>query len=58
MVKIIDPTNKHEYALNPRTKEVFDYADYKRALETGEDLSRVGILEQGRSGKEEINFDR
>ena len=58
MVKIIDPTSKHEYALNPRTKEVFDYADYKRALETGEDLTRVGILEQGRSGKEEINFDR
>lgn len=57
MVKIIDPTNKHEYALNPKTKEVFDYADYKRALETNEDIVRVGFLERDRSGKEEIQFE-
>ena len=36
--------NDTEYVLNKDTNEVYDYASYKRALELGTELIKIGKL--------------
>ncbi len=46
------------YALNPNTKEVYDFEDYKLSRDTGAQLIRLGFLEKDRYGSENIVFDK
>lgn len=50
LVKITIPNEAgvaKDYAFNRKTKEVFDFADYQAALESGTDLVRIGYLYRG-----------
>ena len=61
LVKIMVPDQKGQtrpYALNPNTKEVFDFEDYKLSRDTGAQLVRLGFLEKGRDGTEKIVLDK
>ena len=40
-----------KYALHPDTKEVYDFDDYKLAVETGSKLNALGRLEEQKTGK-------
>ena len=39
------------YALHPETKKVYDYDDYKMAVETGSILNEIGELKEQPNGK-------
>jgi hypothetical protein len=39
-----------DYALNQRTNEIYDYASYQRAIETGSELILIGRLVKDAKG--------
>jgi hypothetical protein len=46
-----------EYAFNRTTKEVFDFADYQAALDSGAEIVRIGYLEEtGRGAKKTVGI--
>jgi len=60
LIKITIPNEAgvaKDYALNRTTKEVFDFADYQAALESGADLVRIGYMEEsGRGQKKTVGI--
>ena len=54
LVKITDPVTRLEYAMNPTTKELYDFEQAQRAKYTKEDLVVIGKIVKNKSGKEEI----
>ena len=54
LVKITDPVTRLEYAMNPTTKELYDFEQAQRAKYTKEDLVVIGKIVKNKNGKEEI----
>jgi hypothetical protein len=55
--KIMDPASGKEYAMNPKTREVYDLGSYTQYLETGSELHLVGhIKEITVNGKRTLRF--
>jgi hypothetical protein len=55
-VRIIDPLTKRDYALNPVSKELYNYDQWLRSKESMEELFAVGKLRVGKDGKEVVKL--
>ena len=56
--KIQDTKTGIEYAMNPRTREVYDLDSYTRYIETGGELELVGhIVEREERGKKKVSLE-
>jgi hypothetical protein len=51
---ITDPTNDKKYAMNLRTKDLYDYEQYQRSKQTHETLNKIGRLVKQRNGEDKI----
>jgi hypothetical protein len=56
--RIVDKVTGIEYAMNPRTREVYDLDSYTRYIETGGELELVGhITEREERGKKKVSLE-
>jgi len=57
--RIVDKTTGIEYAMNPRTREVYDLDSYNRYIDMGSELQLVGnIRESMENGKKKFALER
>ena len=56
LVRIIDPLTKRDYALNPVSKDLYNYDQWLRSKESMEELFAVGKLRVGKDGKEVVKL--
>jgi hypothetical protein len=56
IVKLTDPNTNEIYALNTKSKILYDFDQYTRSIETNEDLVTIGKLVKDKSGKEAVKL--